>query len=620
MESMKNIVHLLLHQLSVRGERTGFYVKKNGVYEGISFLTCFEQIQAFALGLQSLGVSRGDKVALLSHNRLEWAVSDLAILSLGAVNVPVYATLTGAEIAYILHNCDAKMLVLETDLHYQHVLAFRQHFPNLEGVVCLESVSGLGEDLTGQALPVYGFWDVVNRGRAVSVLLKEAYLDHISEIGYEDVASIVYTSGTTGNPKGVVLTHGNFLSNVRDILQVIPLSSEDVVLSFLPLSHVFERTAGYYTVLAIGGTIYYAESIDTVRSDIALARPTAMISVPRLYEKMQAGILDSLSGPKKKLFYWALKVGQQWHNALTRRGAVSFSLRIKHFIAFRLVYRKIKQKMGGRLRFFVSGGAPLSRDLGRFFAHLGVLIIEGYGLTETAPVIACNRINAYKFGAVGKALPSQDVRLAEDGELIVKGPNVMSGYYGLPEATQEAIDKDGYFHTGDIAEIDAEGFIRIVDRKKEIIVLSNGKKVPPQMVELRLTASKFISQAVVVGEQRNYLTALLVPDFVKLKKWAASRQIETRSQEALIAHPEVQRFYHAVVKKALKDLASFEQVKKFLLIHKEFSPELGEVTPSLKLRRKIIYQKFTSEIAHMYEDTQLFQEPDPDMLYEAGDT
>ncbi len=613
MESMKNLVHLLLHQLSVRSDRAGFYVKQDGVFHGVSFLSCFHDVQALALGLKNLGVVHGDRVALLSHNCLAWAVSDLAILSLGAINVPIYATLTGPEIAYMLRDSQAKMVIAETEEHLQKLLENKHNCPDLQAIIMITPVEPSVPNL-------YLYDALLAQGRLATDPERELYLDGIEKISHEDMASIVYTSGTTGNPKGVMLTHGNFLSNVRDILAAIPLSSEDSVLSFLPLSHVFERTAGYYTVLAIGGTIYYAESIDTVRTDIGLAKPTAMISVPRLYEKMQAGILDSLSGVKKTLFFWSLKVGQQWNNALNRHGNVPFVLRIKHFIAYRLVYHKIKQRMGGKLRFFVSGGAPLSKDLGRFFSHLGILIIEGYGLTETAPVIACNRVNAYKFGTVGKALPSQDVRLAEDGELIVKGGNVMKGYYNLPKETAEAIDENGFFHTGDIAEIDSEGFIRIVDRKKEIIVLSNGKKVPPQMVELRLTASKFISQAVVVGENHNYLTALLVPDFIKLQKWARTRNIETQDISALLAHKDVQSFYYEVVKKALSELASFEQVKKFMLLPHEFSPELGEVTPSLKLRRKVIYKKFEQDIARMYEETTFpIQEPDAQTLADASE-
>ncbi len=541
---MKNLVHLLLHQLSLRGERTGFYIKENGAYRGLTFLDAFQRVQSLALGLSKLGVVAGDKVALISHNRFEWAVSDLAILSLGAINVPIYATLTASEIAYMLKDSDAKVVIVETSDQLHKIVKHKQACPGLKEIVLIDATGT--NNAEEAAVSFYN--DLMTSGALATDPEREAHLDGIDRISHETIASIVYTSGTTGNPKGVVLTHGNFLADVRDILAVIPLSSEDVVLSFLPLSHVFERTAGYYTLLAIGGTIYYAESIDTVRDDIGLAKPTAMISVPRLYEKMQAGILDSLTGIKKNLFFWALKVGQQWHNALTRHGTVPFMLRLKHYVAYRLVYHKIKQRMGGRLRFFVSGGAPLSKDLGRFFSHLGILIIEGYGLTETSPVIACNRVNAYKFGTVGKALPSLDVRLAEDGELIVKGATVMKGYHNLPEETAQVIDDNGFFHTGDIAEIDAEGFIRIVDRKKEIIVLSNGKKVPPQMVELRLTSSKFISQAVVVGENHNYLTALLVPDFIKLNKWARARNISTDDVETLLAHKEVQSFYYAVIK------------------------------------------------------------------------
>ncbi len=562
---------LLYQNVRIRPNREALYAKVGGRYQPLTYVQVYDQVRSFAFGLQDLGLKRGERVALLCKNRPEWVVADLAVMALGAVVVPIYPTLTPPEIDYIMQDCAAKIAIVET----------ANYIPKAETVIVIEKSSHLR------------FSDLLkNKGS------EKEFLDTMQSVTRDDLASIVYTSGTTGNPKGVMLTHGNFLSNVEDVLQVLPLTDQEVVLSFLPLSHVFERTAGYYSLLAIGGKVYYAENMDTVGDNIRECKPTVVVSVPRLYEKIQARILDGLHGLKKPIFYWALKVGQRQRKSNHR----TVWEKLEYWFAKKLVINKVQARTGGRLRFFVSGGAPLGRELGRFFENLGLLIIEGYGLTEAAPIICCNRLDSYKMGTIGLPLPSQTIKLAEDGELLVKGPNIMKGYLNQETATKEAIDTEGWLHTGDIATIDSDGFVSIVDRKKEIIVLSNGKKVPPQVIERVLTTSKFISQVVAIGEKRNYLTALIVPHIVRLKKVAAKKGIKFGNDAELLKNPGVIEFYGQLVSQKLTDFANFEKVKKFVLLDHELSHETGELTPSLKPRRKIISEKFADQIEKMYKE------------------
>ncbi|MEK6557056.1 MAG: long-chain fatty acid--CoA ligase, partial [Candidatus Margulisiibacteriota bacterium] len=413
-----------------------------------------------------------------------------------------------------------------------------------------------------------------------------------------DLASIVYTSGSTGLSKGVQLTHGNFLSNVEDIVGFVAIDERDSVLSFLPLSHVLERTVGYYLLIYIGGSIYYAQSIQTVGEDIKLAQPTVMISVPRLFEKIQSKILNSLHGFSHVIFNWALKVGHRYHH-LRKKGFPTLWLKLPYVLAEKVVFSKIQQKMGGKLRFCVSGGAPLPQSVGEFFEALGICIIEGYGLTETAPVICCNHPDHPKFGTVGKVLRHVTVKLAQDGELLVKGPNVTSGYYKNPDETKLAFTSDGWFCTGDIAQIDEDGYIKIVGRKKELIVMSTGKKVAPQPLEMLLSSSKYVSQVIVVGEGRNYLTALIVPNMSEVDLYLKGRNIVC-DQSLLLSHVDTIRLFKELLQMELGDLAPYKQVKKFTLIAKEFTQEDGELTPTLKIKRHVICHRYATEINEMY--------------------
>lgn len=591
----KSLFELLSRNVKSHPDKKALFHKSGGAYLPITYGEFHEKVLHLAAGLlSSFSLSPGDKVAIFSNNCPEWVFADFAAISLSLVTVPVYPTLTAKEAAYLLNDSGARLIFVQTSDHLARIGEIAADCPSLEWIISFDPAADRSTD------KVRLLADVMAAGSKADASVRDEVQRRIAGLSRDVLASIVYTSGTTGNPKGVMLSHGNFLTNVEDVLKVLPIHDNEVVLSFLPLSHVFERTAGYYTLLAAGGAIYYAESIDTVAQNMREARPTAVVSVPRLYEKMQARILDGLHGIKKPLFFWAMKVGQAYKTA-QKKGNVPFWLSLRFKLADKLVYGKVKARTGGRLRFFVSGGAPLGRELGRFFENLDLLIIEGYGLTEAAPIIACNRLDRYKMGTVGLPLPSMEAKIAADGELIVRGGNVMKGYYGLEKETKEAIDEDGWLHTGDIAEIDSEGFIRIVDRKKELIVLSNGKKVPPQMVEGILLQSKFISQVLVLGEKHSYLTALIVPNLTRLKKVAMRYKWSFKNESDLIYLPEVKAFYEDVLKQRQKDLANFERVKVFSLIEHEFSIEGGELTPTLKPRRSIIYQKYKDVIEAMYD-------------------
>ena len=590
-EKSGNLVQLLLQNLNRRPMKQALFVKRQGLYAPVTYQEGFENVKWFALGLSQLAIGENDFVALISGNRPEWVYADMGIMSIGAVNVPVYSTLTAPEIAYILKDAAAKIVIVENQDHLDKVLAIASTCPALVHIVTID------RHLKNADPMCMSMDDVQTLGKQSTSTAYDDYLSHLDRISADHLASVVYTSGTTGEPKGVMLTHGNFLADVRDILLALPVQESDVALSFLPLAHVFERTTGYYSVIAAGGSIYYAESMDTIAANMLEVRPTVVVSVPRLYEKMQIRIKDSVTGFKKQLFLWATRVAQ-WKGHENRGRSVGWGLQIQYWIADRLVLRKVRERTGGRLRFFVSGGAPLSKDVARFFENLGLLIIEGYGLTETSPVVACNRLDQYKLGTVGKVLPGQEVRLGEDGELQVKGPIVMRGYLNLPEKTAEVLDEDGWFHTGDIAEIDTDGFISIVDRKKDLIVLSNGKKAAPQMVEMRLKSDPMIAQAIVCGEGRNYLTALLVPDFTRIRR---VKKMPSHFTDVDIArHPKILGMVQKIVEKKMRGLASFEQIKKFELLTHEFTIESGELTPSLKPRRKVINANYSELINQLY--------------------
>ncbi len=420
-----------------------------------------------------------------------------------------------------------------------------------------------------------------------------------------DLATLIYTSGTTGNPKGVMLTHGNFASNVVASLRLLPLGSDDSCLSILPLSHSFERTAGNYVMLHAGATINYAESVGAVADNLREVRPTVVLSVPRLYEKIYARVLDAaLSGGalRKRIFLRARRVGERWVDLTLDHQPVSTWLRFQKALADRLVFQKLRTRTGGRLRYFVSGGAPLSLEIARFFAAAGLPILEGYGLTETSPVIAVNPYDALRIGTVGPPLGGVEVRIAEDGEILVRGPNVMRGYYNKPEATAQAIDEDGWFHTGDIGDFDEAGYLRITDRKKDLIVTAGGKKIAPQPIENRVKASSFVLNAVMVGDRRKFAIILVVPDVDAVKKWVVERKLITNGEQDVLQLPDVVAKIEREVMLNLRDLARFEMPKKIVLVENDFTEERGELTPTLKVKRRVIEEHYRDRIESAYQE------------------
>ncbi len=579
-----------------------FKYKKDGVYVGVKASEVKEIVENLANGLISLGVKKDGKVAIISHNRVEWAYTDLAIVTSAAVTVSIYPTLLGHQAAYIINDSDAEVIFVENMLQFEKISEVWKDCPKLKYIVVMDDTKIDREN-------VYTFSEIQELGKKFKKENPDEYKNRYTSVKPEDLLTLIYTSGTTGEPKGVMLTHSNLVTNVVDstkhVLKERATDKDLVALSFLPLSHSLERMAGYYLMLYNKATIAYAESIDTVAQNMLEVRPTCMVSVPRLYEKIYAKVLDSAlsaGGLKKKIFLWATKIGSEVVKLRVQGKSPSGMLAFKYGIAKKLVFSKLKEKTGGRLWFFISGGAPLGKEIAEFFLAADLIILEGYGLTETSPVISVNTFEKIKPGTVGTPIPNVEVKIAEDGEILCKGPNVMKGYYKKPEATEEAIDKDGWFHTGDIGLIDEDGFLIITDRKKEIIVTSGGKNVAPQPIENALKASKYITQAVLIGDKRKYISALIVPDFDVLTKWAKQNGIEFSSNEELIEKQLVKDLIQKEVDKVNQDLARYEQVKKFALLPQELTQDGGELTPTLKVKRRVVNEKYKDIIDGLYAE------------------
>ena len=564
---------------------------KGGTYQDITYTEFGNSVDAFSKGLKALGVEKEDRIAISSENRPEWAISDFGILKAGGINVPMFSTLTAAQVGYILNDSGAKIICVSTRSQLDKVIDIWDGVETLEQIILYDS--------SEEELPegVIEFNEVCERGKEVD----ELNID-VSE---EDIATIIYTSGTTGNPKGVMLTHTNFLSNYTACKSLIDVSDADVLLSFLPLSHVFERLGGHYVPIFSGAKIAYAESTFTVAQNMQDVSPTVMLSVPRLYETMHDRVLRAVetgSPLKQKIFHWGVSVGSAVSSAIQQGKKPSAMLQLKQSIADKLVFAKLKTATGGRLRFFVSGGAALPQSIAEFFHAAGILILEGYGLTETSPVISLNYPDKWKFGTVGAPVPGIEVNIAEDGEILTRGPHVMKGYFNNEQATTEVIDQDGWFYTGDIGVIDEGGFIKITDRKKNIIVLSNGKNVAPQPLESRLVQSPYIDQIMLVGNERKNVAALIVPNFDALKTWAGENDVDASEISTLVNAREVQQLIQQEIRNCLSDFADFEQVRRFVLLEKEFSQEEDEMTPTLKLKRNIIMEKYGDVIEGMYPE------------------
>lgn len=578
-----------------RGKKEKFPIarKINGIYEPIPYEALEDDVHAFSAYLRENGIETHDRVAILSENRPGWYLADMAILNLGAIDVPLYPSLPPNQIEYILQNCSAKGIVVSNMLQLGKILSIWQNLPDLSLVIVMNRLEEPVDD-------VIDLNHVKETGKKI-LEDKPWILDGI-KVEPEDIATIIYTSGTTGLPKGVMLTHRNLCENVKSCSSVIRLDENDCSLSFLPLSHAYERTGGYYLLFSCGAAIYLAESIETISLNMTEAKPTIIFTVPRLFDRMKANMLkqvSSQSAVKQKIFNWAVKTGEEYHRQMNEKNRASITVSIQHKLADKLVYHKIRKKFGGRLRYFVSGGAALPQKIGEFFQALEISILEGFGLTETSPVTNVNRPEKIKFGTVGPVVNNVQVKIAEDGEILLKGPNIMKGYWQDEAATKEVI-RDGWFYSGDIGVLDNDGYLKITDRKKHIIVTSGGKNIAPQPIENLITDSPYVDQVIVIGEKRPFLIAVIVPDFAKLNEYAAAHSIAARTSKELIEHKDILQIYEKLMRTISRQLATHEKVRKFLLIEEAFSIEKGNMTPTMKLKRKAITEKYAQEIDKVY--------------------
>ena len=513
-----------------------------------------------------------------------------------AVDVPVYPTMTARQNLYIFNDAGVRFAIVSNQFQLNKIMRVIEEMKTLEKVI-LMSDKGLTPD--ERVIP---FSTVLTMGERARGESPDFFPASVKMVKPDHLLTLIYTSGTTGNPKGVMLTHHNLVSNIKSAASVIPIGPDDTMLSFLPLSHSFERMAGYYTGFACGAGIAYAESVETVRDNMLEVRPTIVTTVPRLFERIYSRIakqIDSSPPIRQKIFSWAVGVGREYAQAL-KQGTPSPGLRAKRAVADRLVYGKLRARTGGRMRFFVSGGAALGRQFGEFFEAVGLTIIEGYGLTETSPVISANRLDNYKFGSVGKPIPGVEVKIAHDGEILARGPNIMKGYWNDKSATREVLDSEGWLHTGDIGVQDAEGFLYITDRKKHLFVSSGGKNIAPQHIESLFMSIKYIEQFMLIGDRRMFLTALIVPDFDALKEYADAHNIPYSSEADLAKHPQITELIEKEIQGIQKDLANYERVRKFTILDKQFTIEDGELTPTLKVRRNVIEERYGNLIEEMY--------------------
>jgi len=577
------------------GLPAAFRSKVGGAWVSITHRDALERVQAISLGLRELGIKPGDKVAILSENRPEWSLSDYACLCARATDVPIYPTLPAKQTEYILNDSEAVAVFCSTVSQVNKVLEVKGNLSRLKHVIVFDGAAA------AQRPGVLSFADLEAKGRA-AVPRHPQWKQEALTAQPDDLATLIYTSGTTGDPKGVMLSHHNIWSNVQAVLQMIPIGIGDECLSMLPLSHSYERMVDY-TLFQAGVIINFAESFDTVATNLGEVKPTVVLSVPRLYEKVYARVLENaLSGSaiKRTIFFWAKRTGEQWATLSLAGLPIPGGLAIKKKVADRLVFAKLQARTGGRIRFFVSGAAPLSADIAKFFYSAGLPIIEGYGLTESSPVLTLNPLDRIKLGTVGRAIPGVELKIAQDGEILARGPNIMQGYYKLPDATKETIDAEGWLHTGDIGELDSDGYLKITDRKKELIKTAGGKYIAPQPIEGMVKRNKFVANAVLYGDRRKFPIVLVVPNFDNLERWARERNLTYATRAELIQLPDVQAKVEREVMSTLRELAKFETPKKVVLLENDFTIESGELTPTLKVKRRVVEKRYKDVIDAAY--------------------
>jgi long-chain acyl-CoA synthetase len=602
------LVELFFHAVDRHRLPNAQLVRTPAGWQPISHAQLLDDVRALSAALEAKGIKRGDRIGLLSENRPEWALTDYANICTGALTVPLYGTLPPNQIAFILKDAGARAVVVSNADQLAKIEEIAGQLPTLEFIIIFDAGKPPEEGKGGRGEEhrrVYALAELLGAGRAARPD-EATFRQRALAARPHDLATLIYTSGTTGEPKGVMLTHNNLFSNVQAQAWLAQPQGGDLTLSFLPLSHVFQRLVDY-CLFYFGTAIAYVPSFDDVSQALQEMKPTVVCAVPRVYEKSYGRIM-AVTGPRRRLVLWARQVALDWAQTVLAGRTPSLALRMQHGIADALVFKKVRARLGGRLRFFVSGGAPLSPQLALFFYGAGVVILEGYGLTETSPVTNVNRPDALRFGTVGKPVPGTEVCIAEDGEVLVRGPQIMKGYYNNPEATAQAIDAEGWFHTGDIGDIDEDGYLRITDRKKELLVTAGGKKVAPQPIETMAKQSRFVTDALLLGDKRPFPVMLLVPNFGTLESWAAEQQIRWSSRSQLVADARVKTKLEQEVAQRLAGLARYEMPKKFLLLDREFDIERGEITATLKAKRRVIEKSFGTAIEALYHDSAALAE------------
>ncbi len=593
----KTLIDVFVRAARVHNRPDALSYKSGGRWVSISSDEMLARAKHIAAGLHAIGIRHGARVALLSDSRVEWTLTDAGCLFAGAIDVPIYPTLTPPQVRYILQDSGAGALFLANREKFLELKEILAESSQVEHVIFFDAAGVTEADgLTLAQLEEKGRELEQNDPGLIDRLAAETTPD--------DLATIIYTSGTTGEPKGVMLTHANLVSNLIDSCGHLSFGEEDLVLSVLPLSHVFERQA-MYMYLHHGMAVYFAESLQTVAQNLREVRPTLLVGVPRMFEKIYQRIRERAAEAgklKAALLEWSVSVAREYAQVVGKRASIPATLRFKHWLAMKLVFSKWHYAFGGRMRLLLSGGAALPEDLARIYIGAGIPIIQGYGLTETSPVVTASSVEDYRVGTVGRAIPHVEIRIAEDGEIEVRGPNVMRGYYNKPAETRAAFTDDGWFKTGDIGTIDADGFLRITDRKKELFKTSGGKYIAPAPIEEAIKGSRFVNQVVLVGSERKFPAALIVPVWEQLESYCKLKGIEVQSRSELCGHPRIIDLLQRQIDGLTPNLARYEKIKKVALLENEFTIEGGELTPTLKIKRRAIDDKYRDLIEKLYDE------------------
>jgi len=609
--SFKTVPGMFQTLVEERPNLKTFYTKEESGWQGVELIELQKLVENFANGLKNLGIEDHDKVAIIGANSRKWAISDYAIAHIRAVSVPVYPTLIPAQSQYVVEHSESKIAIVQDAIQLDKVYSLiNDASSELRTIIIMDDNYNQSKEHVVKFSEVFNMKNEKHDIRKISHTVKP-----------EDLLTLIYTSGTTGNPKGVMLSHSNICNNLLSIdvnikaamelnPELKPADGIERFVSFLPISHSFERVGGHYSIFSQGTSIYYAEmnfTPEVLFENIREVRPTFLTAVPRIFEKIHAKIMDTVSemtGVKKSLAEWSIAVGMQTVPYRQASKKLPFILGLKYNIADKLVLNKFRAALGGKVRACSSGGSALSKEVGSFFCGIGISIIEGYGLTETSPVMTIGHPDFFKFGTVGKAIPGVEVKIASDGEILCRGHNVMQGYYKNEEATNEAI-VGGWFHSGDIGEFDKDGLLRITDRKKSLIVTSGGKNVAPQPMEVSLTSNKYIEQCNVVGDDRNFISALIVPNKENLMVWAEKQGLASLDYEALCAHDQTYDMFDAIVKSTMTNFSRYESIRKFALIADEWTVDKGELTPKMSIKRKVVIEKHKDEIEAIYNSPNI---------------